>query len=110
MSLTFTRDEEMNKLVNITIISNASLATEYDLKSRGGALIWIGRNLFHGFSKKLSFVCESSAEAELDAINTAEKLGLLLKLKLLKITNNNIEVKRKLIADSKPAMVKSRLY
>ena len=74
VGLTFLRDEEMNKEINVTIISDTSLASEYDLKSRGGSLIWLGRNLFYGFSKKSTIVCDSFAEAKLDAVNTEEKI------------------------------------
>lgn len=63
----------------------------------------MGNNYFHGFSKKSSIICDSSAEAELDAINTTEKLALLLKLKIEKMLRlDNIEIN--LITDSKPAL------
>lgn len=95
--------EEVENISNITVISDASLASEFDLKSRCGALIWLGNNFFHGFSKKSSILCTSSAEAELDAINQAEKIALLLKLKLEKMMDfKNIRIC--VITDSKPAL------
>ena len=102
MKIVFRREEYKN-LLNITVISDASLASEFDLKSRCGALIWIGNNFFHGFSKKSSILCSSSAEAELDAINYAEKIALLLKLKLEKLMNTE-KINITLITDSKPAL------
>lgn len=106
LGLTFTRDETMTKDITITIITDASLATEYDLKSRGGVIIWIGNNMIDAFSKKSTIICDSSAEAELDALNTAEKLGLLLKLKIQKLNRNNtkLKIRTDLITDSKPAI------
>lgn len=95
--------ESFGKCLDITVISDASLASEYDLKSRSGGLIWIGNNFFYGFSKKSSIICTSSAEAELDAINTADKIALLLKLKLEKILDDQI-IELRVVTDSKPAL------
>lgn len=103
IKMKFTRERNNNNNYKITVVSDASLATEFDLKSRAGAIIWLGNNYFHGFSKKSSIVCESSAEAELDALNTGEKIALLLKLKLDKIVGPG-NVKIDIITDSKPAL------
>ena len=102
VEMTFQR-EHINNNYTITVVCDASLASEYDLKSRAGGIIWLGSNFFHGFSKKSSIICESSAEAELDAINTGDKLALLLKLKLEKLTGQHT-VEINLITDSKPAL------
>lgn len=85
------------------MISDASLASEYDLKSRCGALIWLKNNFFHGFSKKSSILCTSSAETELDTINQAEKIALLLKLKLEKMMDFK-KIRICVITDSKLAL------
>lgn len=81
--MVFTRNVENNS--DITVMTDASLATEYDLKSRVGDLIWLGKNFFYGFSKKSTIVCDSSCESELDALNTGNKFGLILQLKLQSI-------------------------
>ncbi|CCK73020.1 Ty1/Copia family ribonuclease HI KNAG_0M01670 [Huiozyma naganishii CBS 8797] len=101
LGMTFKRD--VNKALNITVVSDASWNTEFDLKSRAGAAIWLENNFFYGFSKKSTIVCDSSAESELDALNMAEKIALFLKFKLEKICPNK---KRKitLITDSAPAL------
>ena len=35
----------------LTVVTDASLATEFDMKSRIAGLIWLGDNLLYGFSK-----------------------------------------------------------
>lgn len=88
---------------SISVVSDASLATEFDIKSRARAIVLPGNKLFHGFSKKSTIICEPSAEAELDALNTGEKIALLLKLKLDKIVGPN-KVKMDIITDTKSAL------
>lgn len=61
LCLTFLCDENMNKQIDIAVISDASRTTEYNLRSRGEVIIWIGKNLFQGFSKKSSIICETFA-------------------------------------------------
>lgn len=76
-----------NPKQSIYMMCDASLGTEYDLKSRSGGLVWYGNNLITGFSKKSAFVCDSPAEAELDAMKKVEKLGALIRTKIRKLNS-----------------------
>ncbi|CCH59650.1 hypothetical protein TBLA_0B08350 [Henningerozyma blattae CBS 6284] len=87
----------------ITVITDASLGSEYDVKSRIGGIIWFGNTFMFGFfKKKSSIVCDSSAECELDALNKGEKLTLHLKFKLEKLFKKNFKIN--IITDSKPVL------
>ncbi|CCH61730.1 hypothetical protein TBLA_0F01880 [Henningerozyma blattae CBS 6284] len=86
----------------ITVITDASLGSEYDVKSRIGGIIWFGNTFMFGFSNKSSIVCDSSAECELDALNKGEKLALHLKFKLEKLFKKNFKIN--IITDSKPVI------
>ena len=65
--ITLNRDK--NKQNRLVVATDASLATGFDLKSRIGGLILYGNNLIYGFSKKSTIICDSSTEAEIDALN-----------------------------------------
>ncbi|CCH59369.1 hypothetical protein TBLA_0B05400 [Henningerozyma blattae CBS 6284] len=86
----------------ITVITDASLGSEYDVTSRIGGIIWFGNTFMFGFSNKPSIVCDSSAECELDALNKGEKLALHLKFKLEKLFKKNFKIN--IITDSKPVI------
>ncbi|KAK5960334.1 uncharacterized protein PWA37_002408 [Arxiozyma heterogenica] len=48
--------EEIQNILNITVLLGASTTSEFDLKSRCGALIWLENICFHGFfNSKLIF-------------------------------------------------------
>ncbi|GMM54761.1 hypothetical protein DAKH74_013770 [Maudiozyma humilis] len=49
----------------ITVITDASLSSEYDRKSRIGTHIWYGNNILYSYSKKTSITCDSASESEL---------------------------------------------
>ena len=60
----------------LTVAADASLATEFDMKSRITGLIWFGDNLMYGFSKNSILICDSSTEAEIDALNSAPQMPI----------------------------------
>ena len=79
--------------------TDASLATEFDMKSRIAGLIWFGDNLLYGFSKKSTLICDSSTEAEIDALNFSAKLANLLRHKIERLVNMTAKVE--ILTDSK---------
>ncbi|EDO14972.1 Tkp4 protein, partial [Vanderwaltozyma polyspora DSM 70294] len=87
----------------INIVTDASLGTEWDYKSRIGIMVWYGRNLYKVISRATTSIRVSSTEAELDAIYEGFKEGKLLKkvLEKLKILNN-IDIN--IFTDSKPSI------
>ena len=60
----------------LTVAADASLATEFDMKSRIADLIWYDDNLVFGFSKKSTLICDPSTEAEIDALNSAPQMPI----------------------------------
>ena len=101
IGITLKRDDKNS--LDITVITDASLGSEFDLKSRLGVIIWIGNNFYDGFSKKSTIVCRSSAEAELDALTMGEDQAVLLKCKIKGIFKNS-NPRINIITDSKPAI------
>ncbi|CCE64754.1 hypothetical protein TPHA_0I02520 [Tetrapisispora phaffii CBS 4417] len=75
--LVFTRETTDNPA--ITLLSDASLGTEHDMKSRMGIMLWYGENLYKVISRASSAVRNSSTEAELDAIYEGSKEAYYLK-------------------------------
>lgn len=100
-----TRDIKRNEEneLDITVITGASLGSDFDLKSQLGIIVWIGKNFYDGFSKKSAIVCRSSAEAELDALTMGEDQAVLLKCKIKRLFKN-INPNINIITDSKPAV------
>lgn len=62
--ITLKRDNK-NRL-DITVITDASLESEFESKSRLGVILWVGKNFYNGFFKKSTIVCKSSVESELN--------------------------------------------
>ena len=60
----------------LTVAADASLATEFGMISRIAGLIWFGDNLIYGFSKNSKLICDSSTEAEIDALNSAPQMPI----------------------------------
>ncbi|EDO15227.1 Tkp4 protein [Vanderwaltozyma polyspora DSM 70294] len=87
----------------IEIITDASLGTEWDHKSRIGVMVWYGRNLYKVISRATTSIRESSTEAELDAIYEGYKEGKLLK-KVLETINISNNIKINIFTDSKPGI------
>ena len=83
----------------LTVATDASLATEFDMKSRIAGLIWFGDNLLYGFSKKSTLICDSSTEAEIDALNFSAKLANLLRYKIERLVNMTVKIE--ILTDSK---------
>ena len=83
----------------LTVAADASLATEFDMKSRIAALIWFGDNLIYGFSKKSTLICDSSTEAEIDALNFSVEIANLLRYKIERLVNMTVKIE--ILTDSK---------
>ena len=96
--ITLNRDK--NKENKLVVATDASLATEFDLKSRIGGLIWYGNNLIYGFSKKSTIICDSSTEAEIDALNFGTKFfANLLRYKIERLVKKTVKIE--VVTDSK---------
>ena len=78
---------------HITVISDASHASEYDRHSRNGYLIFYGRNLLDYASRKSSLICKSSSAAELDALPMAEEIETLFVQRIRDISKRDVELK-----------------
>jgi len=101
LQLTFNRETE--KEPSIVVLTDASLGSEYDNKSRIGIMVWFGNNLYKVISRATSSIRVSSTEAELDAMFVGHKEGLLLKRTLNELNVKSAE-KVVMITDSKPGM------
>ena len=69
------------------------------MKSRIAALIWFGDNLIYGFSKKSTLICDSSTEAEIDALNFSVEIANLLRYKIERLVNMTVKIE--ILTDSK---------
>ena len=87
---------------HITVLSDASHASEYDRHSRNGYLIFYGRNLLDYASRKSSLICKSSSAAELDALPMAEEIETLFVQRIRDISKRDVELK--CYTDSKPVI------
>ena len=76
----------------ITVFTDSSHATEYDLLSRHGYLVFYGRNLIGYGSKKSTIACASSSTAELDALKVGEEVGALFGQQVKEITGSDISL------------------
>ena len=100
-----TRDYEMTlrrvkiQTNTLTVAADASLATEFDMKSRIAGLIWFGDNLIYGFSKKSTLICDSSTEVEIGALNFSVKIANLLRYKIERLVNMTVKIE--ILTDSK---------
>ena len=101
LALTFYRNQDFSK--KITVMTDASLGNEYDLKSRMGVIIWYGDNLYKIISKATRTIRTSSTAAELDAMVLGDKEAALLS-KTLETLNIPHDETIKLITDSKPGI------
>ena len=94
-----TLNRDRNKENKLVVATDASLATEFDLKSRIRGLIWYGNNLIYGFSKKSTIICDSSTEAEIDALNFGTKFANLLRYKIERLVRKIVKIE--VVTDSK---------
>ena len=76
----------------ITVFTDSSHATEYDLLSRHGYLVFYGRNLIGYGSRKSTIACASSSTAELDALKVGEEVGALFGQQVKEITGSDISL------------------
>ena len=98
--ITLNRDK--NKQNKLVVATDASLANEFDLKSRIGGLIWYGNNLIYVFSKKSTIICDSSTEAEIDTLNFGTKFANLLRYKIEGLVKKTVKIE--VVTDSKAAI------
>ncbi|QEU58447.1 hypothetical protein KDRO_A04650 [Kluyveromyces lactis] len=85
-----------------TVISDASNGCEPEGKSRLGWFYEIFGHKISARSTKSSYVCTSSTDAEICAMNAAMKFDLAIKMLLFKLTGER--PKYRLLSDSKPAL------
>ena len=76
----------------ITVFTDSSHATEYDLLSRHGYLVFYGRNLIGYGSRKSTIACASSSTAELDTLKVGEEVGALFGQQVKEITGSDISL------------------
>ena len=75
------------------VTAEASLATEFDMKSRIAGLIWFGDNLLYGFSKKSTLFCDSSTEAGCNyALNFSTEIANLLRYRIERLVNMTVKI------------------
>ena len=83
----------------LMVTTDASLAAEFDMKSRIAGLIWYGDNLIFRFSKKSTLICYLSTEAEINVLNLSAKIANLLRYRIERPVK--IAVKIEILTDSK---------
>lgn len=86
----------------ITMMTDASLGSEYDKKSRIGTHIWYGTNILYSYSKKTSITCDSASESELYGLSNGSKCALLFKRKIEAIVHKQVAIN--IICDCQPAL------